>query len=149
VPGTQDAVAGWAAIAEGSAWPPNAHGLERVDRPGDGRLTVRVAYGRAPIGELGMRRASPPERGGVVDAGGQRGMVSAYVLVETEVGKAAGAAARAIKAIDGVEWADDLAGPYDVIARVQAPGLDELGRLVVARIQVVAGVTRTLTCMVM
>jgi hypothetical protein len=76
-------------------------------------------------------------------------MVSAYVLVETEVGKAAGAAARAIKAIDGVEWADDLAGPYDVIARVQAPGLDELGRLVVARIQVVAGVTRTLTCMVM
>jgi hypothetical protein len=76
-------------------------------------------------------------------------MVNAYVLIETEVGKAAGAAASAIKAIDGVEWADDLAGPYDVIARVQAPGLDELGSLVVARIQVVAGVTRTVTCMVM
>jgi hypothetical protein len=29
---------------------------------------------------------------------------------------------------------------------VQAPGLDQLGRLVVARIQVVDGVTRTLTC---
>ena len=75
-------------------------------------------------------------------------MVNAYVLIQTEVGKAAGAAAQAIRAIDGVEWADDLAGPYDVIARVQAPGLDELGRLVVARIQVVAGITRTLTCMV-
>jgi hypothetical protein len=75
-------------------------------------------------------------------------MVNAYVLIQTEVGKAAGSAAQAIRAINGVEWADDLAGPYDVIARVHAPGLNELGRLVVARIQVVAGVTRTLTCMV-
>lgn len=75
-------------------------------------------------------------------------MVNAYVLIQTEVGRAAGTVAGAIRAIDGVEWAADLAGPYDIIARVQAPGLDELGRLVVARIQVVAGVTRTLTCMV-
>jgi DNA-binding Lrp family transcriptional regulator len=45
-----------------------------------------------------------------------------------------------------VPLAEDLAGPYDVIARVQAPGLDQLGRLVVARIQVVDGVTRTLIC---
>ena len=50
--------------------------------------------------------------------------------------------------LDGVQLAEDLAGPYDVIARVQAPGLDQLGRLVVSRIQVVDGVTRTLTCMV-
>jgi DNA-binding Lrp family transcriptional regulator len=48
-----------------------------------------------------------------------------------------------------VPLAEDLAGPYDVIARVQAPGLDQLGRLVVARIQVVDGVTRTLTCTVL
>jgi hypothetical protein len=41
-----------------------------------------------------------------------------------------------------------LHGPYDGIARAQAPGLDELGRLVVSRIQVVDGVTRTLTCTV-
>jgi len=53
-------------------------------------------------------------------------MLSAYVLVQTEVGRAG--PARAIMAIDGVQWADDLAGPYDVIARVQASGLDELGR---------------------
>jgi DNA-binding Lrp family transcriptional regulator len=75
-------------------------------------------------------------------------MANAYVLIQTEVGRGAGAAARAISSVDGVEWAEDLAGPYDVIARVQAPGLDELGRLVVTRIQVVAGVTRTLTCIV-
>jgi hypothetical protein len=48
----------------------------------------------------------------------------------------------------GSERAEDLAGPYDVIARVQARGLDQLGRLVVARIQAVDGVTRTLTCSV-
>jgi DNA-binding Lrp family transcriptional regulator len=72
-------------------------------------------------------------------------MLSAYVLIQTEVGKA-GQVAQAIGGIDGVQRAEDVAGPYDVIARVQAPGMDELGRLVVARIQAVDGVTRTLTC---
>jgi DNA-binding Lrp family transcriptional regulator len=72
-------------------------------------------------------------------------MLSAYVLIQTEVGKA-GQVAQAIAGIDGVQRVEDVAGPYDVIARVQAPGMDELGRLVVARIQAVDGVTRTLTC---
>jgi DNA-binding Lrp family transcriptional regulator len=74
-------------------------------------------------------------------------VLSAYVLIETEVGKVAHVA-QALSDLDGVQSAEDLAGPYDVIARVQAPGLDQLGRLVVFRIQVVDGVTRTLTCMV-
>jgi DNA-binding Lrp family transcriptional regulator len=75
-------------------------------------------------------------------------MLSAYVLIETEVGKVA-RVAQAITKLDGVQLAEDLAGPYDVIARLQAPDLDELGRLVVSRIQVVDGVTRTVTCMVL
>ena len=74
-------------------------------------------------------------------------MLSAYTLIQTEVGKA-GQVAQAIRDLDGVEWAEDVVGPYDVIARVQAPGLDQLGRLVVSRIQAVDGVTRTLTCAV-
>jgi DNA-binding Lrp family transcriptional regulator len=74
--------------------------------------------------------------------------LSAYVLIQTEVGKVAHVA-QALSDLDGVQLAEDLAGPYDVIARVQAPGLDQLGRLVVARIQVVDGVTRTLTCTVL
>ena len=57
--------------------------------------------------------------------------------------------AQVLSDLDGVQLAEDLVGPYDVIARVQAPGLDQLGRLVVARIQVVDGVTRTLTCTVL
>jgi DNA-binding Lrp family transcriptional regulator len=74
-------------------------------------------------------------------------MLSAYVLIETEVGKIAHGA-QALSDLDGVQVAEDLVGPYDVIARVQAPGLDQLGRLVASRIQAVDGVTRTLTCMV-
>jgi DNA-binding Lrp family transcriptional regulator len=75
-------------------------------------------------------------------------MLSAYVLIETEVGKVAHVA-RAITKLDGVQLTEDLAGPYDVIARVQAPGLDQLGRLVVSHIQVLDGVTRTVTCTVL
>jgi DNA-binding Lrp family transcriptional regulator len=74
-------------------------------------------------------------------------MLRAYVLIETEVGKVAHVA-QALNDLDDVQLAEDLTGPYDVIARVQAPGLDQLGRLVASCIQVVDGVTRTLTCMV-
>ena len=72
-------------------------------------------------------------------------MLSAYVLIQTEVGKVAHVA-QALNDLDGVELAEDITGPYDVFARIQASGLDQLGRLVVFRIHVVDGVTRTLTC---
>jgi DNA-binding Lrp family transcriptional regulator len=74
-------------------------------------------------------------------------MLSAYVLIETEVGKVAHVA-QALGDVDGVEVADDVTCPYDIIAKIQAPSLDQLGRLVISRIQVVDGVTRTLTCTV-
>jgi DNA-binding Lrp family transcriptional regulator len=72
-------------------------------------------------------------------------MVQAYILVQTEVGKAAEVAI-AIGLISGVTQADDVTGPYDVIVRAEADNVDDLGRLVVAQIQGVAGITRTLTC---
>ena len=71
--------------------------------------------------------------------------VSAYVLIQTEVGKAAAVAAK-IAGLDGVATAEDVTGPYDVIVRVEAGSVDELGKLVVANVQAVAGITRTLTC---
>ncbi|HYY10982.1 MAG TPA: Lrp/AsnC ligand binding domain-containing protein [Kineosporiaceae bacterium] len=74
-------------------------------------------------------------------------MVQAYILIQTEVGRAADVA-RAIAEIPGVTLAEDVTGPYDVIARVEAPSVDELGQLVIARIQDVKGITRTLTCTV-
>jgi DNA-binding Lrp family transcriptional regulator len=72
-------------------------------------------------------------------------VVAAYILVQTEVGKAAQVAKDIVK-IEGVQQAEDVTGPYDVIARAEARNLDELGKLVVARVQVVHGITRTLTC---
>jgi DNA-binding Lrp family transcriptional regulator len=74
-------------------------------------------------------------------------MVAAYVLIQTEVGKA-GPVARAIAEIKGVHGVEAVAGPYDVIARAEARGIDDLGRLIISRIQAVNGVTRTLTCAV-
>ena len=71
--------------------------------------------------------------------------VSAYVLIQTEVGKAAAVAAE-ISGLAGVASAEDVTGPYDVIVRVEAGTVDDLGRLVVANVQSVDGITRTLTC---
>jgi len=72
-------------------------------------------------------------------------VVAAYILVQTEVGKAA-QVAKDIVRIEGVQLAEDVTGPYDVIARAEARNLDELGKRVVARVQAVDGITRTLTC---
>jgi DNA-binding Lrp family transcriptional regulator len=72
-------------------------------------------------------------------------VVQAYILIQTEVGKAA-AVAKAISEIKGVAQAEDVTGPYDVIVRAEAKNVDELGKLVVAKIQGVEGITRTLTC---
>ena len=72
-------------------------------------------------------------------------MVQAYILVQTEVGKAA-SISDAVRAMAETVSVDNVTGPYDIIAKVQAETLDELGRLVVARVQELAGITRTLTC---
>ncbi|MFN8097006.1 MAG: Lrp/AsnC ligand binding domain-containing protein [Dermatophilaceae bacterium] len=74
-------------------------------------------------------------------------MVQAYILIQTEVGKSA-AVTEAISAIQGVSSAEDVTGPYDCIARIEAESVDDLGKLVIARIQEVPGITRTLTCTV-
>jgi DNA-binding Lrp family transcriptional regulator len=72
-------------------------------------------------------------------------VVHAYVLIQTEVGKAAQVASE-VRGIDGVAEAEDVTGPYDVIVRAEAGNVDDLGKLVVAQIQGVEGITRTLTC---
>ena len=72
-------------------------------------------------------------------------VVQAYILIQTEVGKAADVATD-IAQIQGVTLAEDVTGPYDVIVRAEARNVDELGKLVVAKVQGVPGITRTLTC---
>ena len=73
--------------------------------------------------------------------------MSAYILIQTEVGKAA-YVAQAIAEIDGVVSSEDVTGPYDVIARAEAATMDDLGKMVVSKVQLIDGITRTLTCTV-
>ena len=72
-------------------------------------------------------------------------VVQAYILIQTEVGKAA-SVAQEIADLQGVTMAEDVTGPYDVIVRAEARNVDELGKLVVAKVQTLDGITRTLTC---
>ena len=62
--------------------------------------------------------------------------VQAYILIQTEVGKA-GDVAHQIRELDGVAEADDVTGPYDVIAKAEAETIDELGRMVVSKVQMI------------
>lgn len=71
--------------------------------------------------------------------------VEAYILVQTQVGRAAEVAGE-IRKIEGVVLAEDVTGPYDVIVRAQSDTVDDLGQLVVSRVQTVQGITRTVTC---
>jgi len=72
-------------------------------------------------------------------------MLQAYVLIETEMGKARDVTTM-VSGIDGVTSVAAVNGPYDVIAVTEAANVDELGSVTVARIQAVEGIIRTLTC---
>jgi len=65
--------------------------------------------------------------------------------MSTEVGKAS-SVAKAVSAIAGVTIAEGVTGPYDVIMRAESASMEDLGRTVLAKVQAVAGITRTLTC---
>lgn len=71
--------------------------------------------------------------------------VQVYILIQTEVGKASGVA-KAVSAIAGVTLAEGVTGPYDVIMRAESPSMEELGRGILAKVQAIPGITRTLTC---
>lgn len=73
--------------------------------------------------------------------------VTAYVLIQTEVGKAP-QVSEEVSSIEGVITAENITGPYDVIVRAEAESMDELSKMVVSRVQLIDGITRTLTCQV-
>ncbi|NNN16170.1 MAG: Lrp/AsnC family transcriptional regulator [Acidimicrobiaceae bacterium] len=71
--------------------------------------------------------------------------MQAYVLVQTEIGSSAKVLA-SVRSISQVLRVDGVIGPYDIVALVDADDIDGIGKTVVESIQVVPGVTRTLTC---
>jgi DNA-binding Lrp family transcriptional regulator len=72
-------------------------------------------------------------------------MVSAYILIQTEVGKAAHVTEQ-VRDIDGITAVDPVTGPYDIVARAEAEDLDLLAKGTVMPMQELEGITRTLTC---
>ncbi|MCG7593911.1 Lrp/AsnC ligand binding domain-containing protein [Mycobacterium sp. PSTR-4-N] len=72
-------------------------------------------------------------------------MVEAFVLIQTEVGRAE-IVAKQLAGLPGVLSSESVTGPYDVIVRAGAPTSAELTSSVVPAVQQVAGITRTLTC---
>ena len=75
-------------------------------------------------------------------------MLSADVLTEAEVGKVAHVA-QAIPKLDGVQLAEDLAGPSDVIARFQAVNSTSSAAWWRLKSRFWDGVSRTVTCIVL
>ncbi|GAA4476027.1 Lrp/AsnC ligand binding domain-containing protein [Rhodococcus olei] len=71
-------------------------------------------------------------------------MAQAFILIQTEVGKAT-VIADQIRQLPGVLTAEDVLGPYDVVARIEA-GNGAGFTPIVKGIQQLAGITRTLTC---
>jgi DNA-binding Lrp family transcriptional regulator len=71
--------------------------------------------------------------------------VQAFILIQTEVGKASGVA-DAVAKIPGVTLSEGVTGPYDVIMRAEASSMEDFGRLVLSKVQAVPGITITLTC---
>ena len=72
----------------------------------------------------------------------------AYVLIETQVGKTK-QVVEAICKLEGVASVDVVTGPYDAIAILRAETLNDIGELIVAKVHPVAGISRTVTCLVM
>jgi DNA-binding Lrp family transcriptional regulator len=75
-----------------------------------------------------------------------KALLGAYILIKTEMGKATGVI-KELAGIEGVKTAHAVTGPYDVIVYAEASDLTALGNLVVSKIQRVAGVRRTMSCL--
>jgi hypothetical protein len=72
-------------------------------------------------------------------------VVEAFVLVQTEVGRAE-VVAKHLAGLPGVVSSEFVTGPYDVVVRVSADTVGRLQTDVVPMVQQVSGITRTLTC---
>ena len=72
----------------------------------------------------------------------------AYVLIEAQVGKTK-EVVEAIRRLKGVASVDVVTGPYDAIAVIQAASPNEIGDLIVAKVHHIAGISRTVTCLVL
>ena len=69
----------------------------------------------------------------------------AYILIETQVGRSREVVV-ALRGLEGVTSAEIVTGTVDVIALVEAEDMVTVADLVSGKVQGVAGVMRTITC---
>lgn len=70
--------------------------------------------------------------------------VSAYVFVNIRAGNSLDAINN-IRKLKGVKQAHIVTGIHDIIAYVEAPDVNTMGKMVVSQIQKIPGVDRTVT----
>lgn len=73
-------------------------------------------------------------------------MITAFVLINTEVGKTA-QVAEALIETEGVAEAYSVAGEYDIVVVVKTQTYDEIAELVPQRLSGISGITHTRTLM--
>ena len=71
----------------------------------------------------------------------------AFILIETAVGRNK-EMVTALKQLEGVKSVDTVTGPYDVIATIEGETFNDIGDLVAAKIHPIAGISRTVSCLV-
>jgi len=74
--------------------------------------------------------------------------MQAYVLVKTRIGDIYPALG-ILRRTSGVISAHAVFGPYDIVALVEAEGLDELSDLVARHISAISEITDTTTCILL
>ncbi len=74
--------------------------------------------------------------------------VAAYVLIETEADKTDHVIA-SLRKTTGVKCAHFITGPYDAICEMEVEDLVDLSTLIGQRIHLIAGIKKTISCIVM
>lgn len=70
---------------------------------------------------------------------------TAYILINLAAG-ASTDVYNTLGKMDLVQQLDAVSGPYDMIAVVNGPTFNDIGRFVLENIQTIPGVVKTLTC---
>ena len=69
----------------------------------------------------------------------------AYVLINLAAG-ASEAVYSTLRKMELVQQVDAVTGPYDMIAVVDGPTFNDIGRFILDKIQTIPGVQNTITC---
>ena len=70
----------------------------------------------------------------------------AFILIETSVGKTK-LVAEALNKVEAINSVDTVAGPYDIIAVIEASDLPSIGKILSNEMHRMPGIVKTVTCL--